>query len=187
MRISNASDLDAYDALPLRDRQIACDELSSDDRKRMQELRAFLGFAKASSLPVDPSTVVCLDPPYPDLRCTINSSPYLFELGEVTDEGLARGYSDSLKTGRVTVGWYSQDEPLSSILTLKAQKTYQTDGHPVDLVLYYWKQAPFEPVVQRVLFELRPMIGAMLSPGRFSKIWIYEHTDPPRVLWELSA
>lgn len=97
MRISNASDLDAYDALPLRDRQMVCDELSNDDRKRMQELRAFLGFIDASRLPADRATAVCLDPPYPDISCRLGSSPYFFELGEVTDEGLARGYSEILE------------------------------------------------------------------------------------------
>ena len=90
MHIRNVSDLDAYDALPVRDRQRAWDErMSSDDRKRMGELRAFLGFVEASGLPIDLPTVECLDPPSPDIGCRLNPSPYFFELGEVTDEGLA--------------------------------------------------------------------------------------------------
>ena len=180
MSIRNASDLHAYDTLPVRERQSVWDALRSDDRKRMQELRAFLGFVEASGLAVDQATAVSLDPPYPDIGCRLRSSPYFFELGEVTDEGLARGYSDSLKTGRITGGWFSQDEPLTSMLTSKAQKTYQTDGAPADLVLYYWKQAPFEPEVQQVLSELRLAINQMLSSGPFSRIWIYEH--PRKVL-----
>lgn len=72
--------------------------MSSDDRKRMGELRAFLGFVKASTLAIDPRSVVCLDPPRPDISCTLSCAPYFFELGEVTDEGLARRYSESLRT-----------------------------------------------------------------------------------------
>lgn len=183
MRIRNVSDLDTYDALPVRERQRAWDELmSSDDRKRMLELRAFLGFVEASGLNIDRATAVCLDPPSPDIRCSLGSSRYFFELGEVTDEGLARRYSDSLKTGRITGGWFSQDEPLTSMITSKGQKAYQTDGAPIDLVLYYWKQAPFVPEVQKTLSALKPVVDQILSSGPFSRIWIYEH--PSRVLRE---
>jgi len=60
MHVRNVSDLDAYDALPVRERRKAWDELtSSDDRKRMQELRAFLRFVDASGLAVDRATAVC--------------------------------------------------------------------------------------------------------------------------------
>jgi len=65
-------------------------------------------------------------------------------------------------------------------LTSKAQKRYQTDGAPVDLLLYYWKPATFDPDVQNVLSELRPAVEQMLSSGPFSRIWLYEY--PRRVL-----
>jgi hypothetical protein len=175
MHIRNVSDLDAYDGLSVPGRQRAYDRLSNDDRKRMQELRAFLGFTKVSSLPIEPPTVVCLDPPCPDIGCRLGCAPYFFELGEVTDEGLARRCTDSIKTGKITVGWHSQAKPLTLIFTSKAQKTYETNGAPVDLLLYYWKQAPFEPEVRKVLSELRPVVDQMLSPGRFSRIWIYQY------------
>jgi|SRR5579863_894166 len=176
MQIRNSADLASYDALSIPDRRRTYDEvMSSDDRKRMGELRAFLEFVKASSLAIDPSSAVCLDPPYPDIGCRLLSSPYFFELGEVTDEGLARRYSESLRTGRITGGSYSQDEPLKSIITSKAQKTYQTGGVPVDLLLYYWKQPPYDPVIQQSLIELRDVIDHILSSGPFSRIWLYEY------------
>ncbi len=181
MQITNVSDLATYDALSISDRRKTYNEvMSSADRKQMGELRAFLGFVKASGLPIDPSTVVCLRPPSPDIGCRLVSSPYFFELGEVTDEGLARRYSESLRTGRITGGSFSQDEPLKAMFTSKAQKTYQTGGAPVDLVLYYWKQTPYHPVVQQVLLELRPVIVQIVSSAPFSRIWLYEH--PERVL-----
>jgi hypothetical protein len=181
MPIRNVSDLDVYDLLPLRDRQKAWGKLmSSEDRKRMRELCAFLGFVEASGLPVDRATVLCLDPPSPDISCKADGSPHLFELGEVTDEGLARRHSPFFKTGRVAGGWFGQDEPLRSILMWKGQKPYRTDGAPVDLLLYYWRQTPYDPVVRRVVWELRAVIYQMLRPGSFPRIWIYEH--PARVL-----
>jgi hypothetical protein len=122
MHIRNVSDLGAYDALPVRHRQKAWHELmSSHDRKRMQELRAFLRFIEVSGLAVDRATAVCPDPPSPDICCGLGSSRYLFELGEVTDEGLAQRYSESLRTGQILGGWFSQAEPLTSILTSKAE------------------------------------------------------------------
>lgn len=185
MEIRNLADLAKYDALSIPDRRKAYDELmSSDDRKRMGELRAFLGFVNASALAIDPYSVVCLDPPRPDICCRLSSAPYFFELGEVTDEGLARRYSESLRTGKMTVGWSSQDRPLKSMITSKAQKTYQTGGVAVDLLLYYWKQTPYYPVIPKVLAELRGEIDSILQSGPFSRIWLYEH--PEKVLGVIS-
>ena len=130
MQIRNSADLAKYDALSLPDRRKAYEAMSSDDRKRMGELRAFLGFVKASGLAIDSTFAICVDPPCPDIGCRLSSSPYFFELGEVTDEGLARRYSESLRTGKITGGSYSQDDPLRSIITSKAQKTYSNGRCP---------------------------------------------------------
>jgi hypothetical protein len=185
MQIRNLADLAKYDALSIPDRRKTYKEvMSSDDRKRMAELRAFLGFVRASTLAIDPDSAVCLDPPCPDISCRLNSTPYFFELGEVTDEGLARRYSESLRTGRITGGWFSQDKPLKSMITSKAQKTYQTDGVPVDLLLYYWKQAPYYPDISQVLAEFRGATDYILQSGPFSRIWLYEH--PKTVLGVIS-
>jgi hypothetical protein len=182
MHIRNVSDLDAYDALPARGRRKVYNELlTSDGRKRMLELRAFLGFLEASKFPVDRATVFCPDPPYPDIRSSLGSSHYFFELGEVADKDLARSYGESLKTGGITAEWYSDSEPLTSIIRSKAQKTYQTDGAPVDLLLYYWKQAPYEPEVETALIQ---RVGQALRSGPFSRIWVYDHSGcPSRVLY----
>jgi hypothetical protein len=181
MQIRNVADLAKYDALSIPEGRKKYDELmSSNDRKRMGELRAFSGFVKASGLPIDPASVVCLDPPCPDIGCRQGSSPYFFELGEVTDQGLARRYSEAFWTGRITGGFYSQEEPLKSIIVSKAQKKYQTGGAPLDLLLYYWKQSPDFPVIQQAVAELKDVVDEILSSGPFSKIWLYEH--PERVL-----
>jgi hypothetical protein len=185
MQIRNKSDLANYDALSTPNmRKIYDQVMSSDDRKRMGELRAFLGFVHVSTLGIDPSSAVCLDPPYPDISCRLNSFRYYFEVGEVTDEGLASRYSLSLRTGRITGGPFSQDEPLRSMITSKAQKAYQTGNVPVDLLLYFWKQTPYDAAIQQTLSELRGVIDHILSSGPFSRIWLYEH--PKRVLAVIS-
>jgi hypothetical protein len=91
MQIRNLADLTNYDALSILDRRKTYEEvMSSDDRKRTGELRAFPGFVKASTLAIDPYSVECLDPPCPDIGCRLGSTPYFFELGEATDEKLAK-------------------------------------------------------------------------------------------------
>lgn len=175
MQIRNLADLAKYDTLALPDRRNSYQAMSSDNRKRMGELRVFLGFAKASGLRIDPFSAVCLDPPYPDICCELSSSSHFFELAEITDQGLARRYSESLKTGRITGGWFSQDEPLESIIVSKVQKTYQTDSAPVDLLLYYWKQPPYLPIIQGTLGRLKAARNHVLLSGQFSRVWVYDH------------
>jgi class 3 adenylate cyclase len=187
MQIRNLADIAKYDSLSIPDRQQTYDHaMSSDDRKRMGELRAFEGFVRASGLPVDPTSVECLDPPAPDIRCMLSASPYLFELGEVTDEGLARGYSHSLRTGEITGGFFSQSEPLEYMISSKADKAkkYRTDGFPVDLLLYYWKHPPYDPAIEQTLTRSAGLTHQILDSGLFARIWVYEH--PQRILGVLT-
>jgi hypothetical protein len=180
-QIRNLADLEKYDALSTLDRRRTYNNvMSSDDRKRIGELCVFRGFVNASNQEVHRSSVVCLDPPWPDIGCRLSSFPYLFELGEVTDQELARRYSGSLRTMKITGGWFSQDEPLKSIIASKTQKAYETGGVPVGLLLYWWKQEPYYPAIQQALIELRNVINYTLSSGPFSTIWLYKH--PERVL-----
>ena len=68
---------------------------SSDDQKKIKESIVFVSFATDSGLVNSPFDHVNEDPPLPDIRSEIDGQPYYFELGEITDEGLARGVSDS--------------------------------------------------------------------------------------------
>jgi hypothetical protein len=70
------------------------------------------------------------------------------------------------------------------MITSKAQKTYQTGGVPVDLLLYYWKQTPYYPAISQVLAEVRGVIDSILQSGPFWRIWLYEH--PEKVLGVVS-
>src|SRR5437764_15075282 len=81
-------------------------------------------------------------PPRPDIQCQIAGSPYLFELGEITDECLAKNFSRSLRTGEISGGAFSQEGPFIRMFRKKATRSYETNGAPVDLVLYYESNIP---------------------------------------------
>lgn len=116
--------------------------LPSGTRKELAEMTAFLGFLVAASLNVDPGTPRNEKPPLPDISCRIEGRPYLFELGEITDEELAADVSTSLRTGEVGGGCFSEEGPLIRIIRKKAASTYKTNGAPLDLLLHYDKQYP---------------------------------------------
>jgi hypothetical protein len=174
--IETLADIDRYDALSIYDRQRTYERVMSNrDRKRMGELRAFRGFIVATGLPVDPASVRCLAPPRPDIACSLAVSPYLFELGEVTDQGLAQRMAHSLKTGMITGGAASQTEALERIITLKLGKTYATHGVPVDLLLYYWWHPAWPAMIYQTLQKSSAVISSALARNVFSRIWVYEH------------
>ena len=61
-----------------------------------------------------------------------------FELGEITDDDLAKDESTSLRFGvDGEGGLFSEEEPLLRIIRKKTASTYQPDGAPLDLVLHY--------------------------------------------------
>ncbi len=88
--------------------------LPSGTRKELAEMNAFTGFAAAASLNVDSGTSKNETPPLPDISCSIGGAPYLFELGEITDEDLAADVSMSLRTGTMGMAAFSRKkDPLS--------------------------------------------------------------------------
>jgi hypothetical protein len=117
--------------------------LPSAMRKELAEMTAFIRFTAAASLNVDSGTPKNEKPPLPDISCSIGGAPYLFELGEITDEELAADVSTSLRTGVDGAGgFFSEEVLLIRIIRKKAASTYETNGAPLDLILQYDKQYP---------------------------------------------
>ncbi len=87
----------------IRERKALWDSLSSDQRKQATESRVFIKFAQATGLFSDPFEHSNEDPPRPDIRASIGGLDYYFELGEITDESLARNISVSLRHGTASV------------------------------------------------------------------------------------
>ena len=151
-------------------------------RKEVAELSVFSDFSAAAKLGVDPGTPKNEQPPLPDISCRIGGQPYLFELGEITDEALAGQIGRSLRAGTDGEGGFlSEEEPLVRMIVKKAGSTYQTAGVPVDLLLHYDKQYPFAPANYLELHE-EEIASALVPNGPFSRIWIYDGWNKT-VLW----
>jgi len=62
------------------------------------EWKTFRAFARVSGLDIDPRSIEMCDPnaaspPFPDVRCRVSGQFEYFELGEVTEEDLARKHA----------------------------------------------------------------------------------------------
>ena len=159
-------------------------KLPSAKRKELAEMDAFNGFVSASGLKVDPGTAKNEKPPLPDISCKIDDAPYFFELGEVTDEELAEQVGISKRTqADGDGGFFGEEKPLLRMVSKKAESTtYSTGGVPLDLVLHYDKQYPFDPAYYLERYEA-DIAAAMTPNGPFSRIWIYDSWTKS-VLWK---
>lgn len=157
---------------------------SSDERKTVRESCAFVKFVKAADLGFDPYDHENPKPPEPDIRTGVSGRPYYWELGEITDEGLARAARLSEKTGEITGGPFSQLEPLTRMLNSKCSKKYETGGSPVDLLLFYSKQYPYIPTLREYLGKR--YVVDLLHVSQFSRVWLFSDWPPGRVLWSWS-
>ncbi len=160
--------------------------LSPEQKQQTAESRVFIRFANTAELLADPFIHDNERPPRPDIRASIDGHDYYFELGEIVDEGLARNIDRAQKT-RVASGCaLSQIDPLAKMLRQKCEKKYETGEAPVDLLLYYWRQGPYQPVVDDYLLTNRRDIEGSLRNSQFDKIWIYDW-DLGKVLWQIGA
>jgi hypothetical protein len=154
-----------------------------DEQKEIRESRSFVGFARASGLPIDAMGHTNEKPPLPDISSTVDGQPHYFELGEITDEGLARRVSISERTGELTGGPFSQSEPLLKMFREKCGKAYPTNGVPVDLVLYYSRQYPHEGALLEYLKIHTTEISSLIASSPYKRVWIYSDWPPQKILW----
>jgi len=175
---------DSLDDIYSDERKSQWNALSRDDQKKVMESKVFIGFAKVSGVVVAPFEHDNAEPPFPDIRVIVQDSTYYFELGEITDEGLARGVSDAIKTGNNTGGPFSEGDPLLRMFREKCLRTYSTDGNPVDLVLFYSKQYPYDPLAHLKLNSVE--IDKLVADSQFTRIWLYTDWYPQQILWKRS-
>ncbi len=64
--------------------------LNPTEKKQTTESVAFVSCASSTGLVDDPLDCSNVDAPQPDIQIVIAGKSYYFELGEITDEGLAR-------------------------------------------------------------------------------------------------
>lgn len=161
------------------------DAFSSAEKQKIEESKVFVGFVSASGLSIDPYDHENEDPPIPDIRATIAGETYYFELGEITDQGLAWAMADSLKTGEITGCAFSQLDPLLKMFKSKCSTQYQTCGNPVDLLLFYSTQDPYEPLLYDYLNVFAAEIASLIAGSQFARVWLYSDCRPQKVLWKM--
>jgi len=121
--------------------------------------------------------------PEPDIRCTIGGVLHCFELGEITDQPVARTTADALKYDEPRGTAFSQTEPLTYIIAKKGTKTYTTNGAAVDLILYYRTQhAPWPSYFADILAGNMAALGTLTNGGPFQRVWVFDF-NKVSVLW----
>jgi hypothetical protein len=156
--------------------------LGKDQRKAFIEMSVFKSFAAVSGLAIDEGSTESVDPPNPDIRCTISGKPHWFELGQIISETVAQKISPKQRAIGGAFS-FSQEKPFVEIMRKKAKKTYETQGIPVDLVLHFDLRLGSKSVVLRQIEKHDGLLKSLASVGPFARIWIYDAWTKC-ILWE---
>jgi hypothetical protein len=157
---------------------------TAEQKKAEWERHIFRSFASSAKIKLDPRSIRSLRPPHPDIRCQINSKLHYFELGEITSQGLASGVARSIKTGEITGGSFSQDEPFTYILNQKESKKYRIRKNgDLELLLYYDKQYPPPEDWNLPSMLGTPIAKRMIQKGPWKRIWVYDDWKK-KVIWK---
>jgi hypothetical protein len=147
--------------------------------KADDERQVFESFAIAARLEAE--SIESRKPPYPDISCRIGNVVRYFELTRAANQGIAdevgRLLAKARKTGESGVGRaqvYNDEATLRAAVARKAESSHETDGAPLDLVVYYdgvFHPAPEFEWIEQAVSELRAQYC-----GRWNAIWLYDHT-----------
>lgn len=126
-------------------------------------LKSCEGFSNQGSFVITPSL-----PPEPDCRCSFSDGTNMyFELSEIIDQKLAQKSNDPKIP--LTGGFFT-DDVLTDRIKAKIQKSYETNGKRVDLLLYFnlqpgWREDTMRQEVETVITQL--------GKGLFTKVWLF--------------
>ena len=167
-----------YSQMPLDERKRrAWDSLRPDQRKLYTEWQTFERFAVVAPLDIDPRTIENREPPEPDIRCQMSRANHYFELGEVTDQTLAREAGEATKQRQeIFSGSFSQLSPLLRIFRRKCSRKYVTYGRPLHLLLHYsvGHQVPYTAKLRAEISKGHQEIARQLQTSPFSSLWLYD-------------
>jgi hypothetical protein len=170
-----------YSQMPRDERKSqAWYDLSQDQQKLYREWLTFRDFARVAPLDIDPRTVQNCEPPQPDITCQISRQRHYFELGEVTDETVARRAGIAAKQGDdIFGGSVSQLSALWWVFGQKCSKKYVTSGCPLHLLLHYSVGHQFPNAVQLQEEVARRHQGIVneLQKSPFASLWLYDGWD----------
>lgn len=171
-----------YEKLPVQKRRRAWEDLTRERQKLYIEWKTFRAFVQTSGLDIDPRSIEMCDPnaaspPLPDVRCLVSGQLEYFELGEVTDESVARTASIAMKNRQgVYGGFMSQRKPLIRIFLKKCRNRYTTNGRPLHLVLHFavGHQSPFSPQLNEDVKKWRGWLVERIRRSQFASVWLYD-------------
>lgn len=152
--------------------------MSASQDKEARERLMFGGFAAQCGLEVDHASITSCSPPLPDIRCAIDGTPYFFELAEVVPQEQAQALATK---GVYTTGFPDPKnkgpKAMEAIIRQKQTKAYETDGAPVDLLLYFNKDFPMylpdETSGDDTTTAIDNAISECKQHGPFARIWTY--------------
>jgi len=154
----------------------------STDSKKKHERAVFLEFAQAAQLGVDSESIVSPDEPKPDVLCRLDGEPVYFELGRLLDQTLPRLRLEMMRVApqQVQMDVMNARLPERVMLEQKLGKNYDTDGVPVELLLYYdfdesnllLADFPVMPAELKARHVWEPLLAA--HPGIFRRVWVFE-------------
>lgn len=171
-----------YEKLPIHKRVEAWDDVSREQQKLYIEWKTFRAFALASGLDIDLRSIENCDPsvcspPLPDFRCAVSGRTEYFEIGEITDEALARKASLAVKNRQKGYGGpFLQRQPLLRIFLKKCRNHYTTNGFPLHLVLHFsvGRQSPFESMLREDVTVCHERLVQRIKKSQFQSAWIYD-------------
>lgn len=152
------------------------------ERKAERERQIFGEFCTVAGISVDAGSIVSDVPPNADIRCTIHGKLLFCEMGEVTDESLASAVAKSIRTGEVTGGAFSQDEPLRDLFEEKSHHHHAVKDAEVHFLAYYDKQYPLHYDPTFIPDTVGEIAAKMVDSGQWQRIWVYD-TWEKRILW----
>lgn len=179
---------DVADAALARAASTCWTTLANDHAKRAHELEVFSEFIVASQLKIALESVSQRDPPEPDVWCLRNGEAVYFELGRLLDNEMQKMKIDAMRCAPrpVNTTKYVVKLPEREMLRRKIAKTYETNGTPIELLLYYDKSSWLVgdvPVVAdfrwHAIHVMQPILD---TQSHLRRLWVYER-HRKTVLW----
>jgi hypothetical protein len=144
--------------------------------KQINEREAFVSFVKRQGKESEWKEISSRPEPEPDLLCVNSFGEHVaFELVSLTDPEIAKVQAAGLKA-HTNAFWTS--DPSERIVRNKLSKSYKTDAHHIELLIYTNGQiiTPDDAIIPTI----EPWLNAIQHP--FKRIWFMgEHET--RCLW----
>jgi hypothetical protein len=162
---------------------------NDSDSKEAHERRVFLEFAHSAKIRGNHDNAEHRKPPEPDIYYPETIEPCYFELGRLADNHhakfvleLLRRAPEAMAPDVSMIGYPQRD-----VLLRKLMKSYQTNGLPVHLVLYFDTEfshiegpIPPMPFEKEATHVMEPILRQSMGP--FSTVWYFERYRRT-VLW----